>query len=61
LKPATTVVFSGSPFGTRAISFRFADDFSIVVDTMESSTLFTGEHKDLHARLLAGITLGTEL
>lgn len=61
LKPATTVVFSGSPFGTRAISFRFADDFSIVVDTMESSTLFTDEHKNLHARLLAGIALGTEL
>jgi hypothetical protein len=61
LKTATTVVFSGSPFGTRAVSFRFADDFSIIVETTEDSSLFTDEHKDLHARLLAGIALGTEL
>ncbi|MBN8632618.1 MAG: hypothetical protein J0L76_17405 [Rhodobacterales bacterium] len=61
MKPAKTLVFSGSPFGTRVISFRFADDLSIIVETIESSTLFTDEHKHLHARLLAGIALGSEL
>ena len=60
LEQARTVIMSGSPFGTRAVTYRFADDLSIIVETTEMSTLFTDEHKELHARLLAGITLGAE-